>query len=113
MTRIIADQFKLPAGSLASRTSAIPYRKRILTALKKEPAGIVVIDLSDVQVISGSFADECIAVLVKMIGLETVLHHVKLINGSPSVLNSIVSSIKTREQELKDEAGSDFIPDIA
>lgn len=73
-------------------------------ALAKSKDGIVIIDLAGVQVMAGSFADECIGVLVKMIGLDTVLHRVKVINGSPGVLNSIAESIKYRVQEIKDLA---------
>jgi hypothetical protein len=91
---------KLPAGALASRESAKPYRNQILEGLRNNPDGIVNIDLQDVKNISGSFADECIGVLVLQIGFDKVLKRIKLINGAQHVVRSIADAIQIRQKEL-------------
>ena len=91
---------KLPAGSLASRIAAKPIREKILKILNANQSDIVLIDLADTDVISGSYGDECIGVIVKYTSYDTVTKRIKLINGNKSVCVSIAQSILERKQEL-------------
>lgn len=88
---------KLPAGSLASRASATPFRQQIQKGLNEGKT--VLIDLSETEVISGSFADECVGVLVKMYDFNTVATKIKLLNGNGFTERSIVSAIVERKNE--------------
>ena len=58
---------KLPSGSLASRASAVPFRQKIQQGL--EEGKTVILDLSDVDVISG--ATESSKALLS--GLQSIL----------------------------------------
>lgn len=70
---------------------------------------IVLIDLSETDVISGSFADECVGVLVKMYDFKTVTTKIKLLNGNGFTERSIVSAILERKNETtKVKTNSDF-----
>lgn len=89
---------KLPSGSLASRASAVPFRQKIQQGL--EEGKTVILDLSDVDVISGSYADECVGVLVKMNGFKTVSTKIKLKNGNGYTEKSIASAILERKNEI-------------
>lgn len=98
---------KLPAGSLASRASATPFRQQIQKGLNE--GKLVLIDLSETDVISGSFADECVGVLVKMYDFKTVTTKIKLLNGNGFTERSIVSAILERKNETtKVKTNSDF-----
>ncbi|WP_406022647.1 STAS-like domain-containing protein [Succinivibrio sp.] len=90
---------KLPSGSLASRASAVPFRQKIQQGL--EEGKTVILDLSDVDVISGSFADECVGVLVKMKGFKTVSTKIKLKYGNGYTEKSIASAILERKNEVE------------
>ena len=89
---------KLPAGSLASRASAAPFRQQIQKGLNEGKT--VLIDLSETDVIAGSFADECVGVLVKMYDFKTVSNRIKLLNGNGYTERSIVSAILERKNEI-------------
>ena len=95
---------KLPKGSLASRASAVPFRQKIQQGIEADKT--VILDLSDVEVITGGYADECVGVLVKMIGYKTISTKIKLINGNGYTEKSIATAILERkknevEPELK------------
>lgn len=62
---------KLLEDNVATRASAIPYRDRIIQALK-EKDGIVKIDLGNVEYMSSAFADECIGIIVKAFDFNTL-----------------------------------------
>lgn len=93
----------LPDGALASRKNAIPYRQEILQILSENSDGLVNIDLKGVKTISGSFADECIGVLVMQIGFENLIKRIKLINGSQNVVRSIADAINIRKLEMSSQ----------
>ena len=58
------------------------------------------LDTNIVDVISGSYADECVGVLVKMNGFKTVSTKIKLKNGNGYTEKSIVSAILERKNEI-------------
>lgn len=86
---------KLLEDNVATRVSAIPYRDRIIQALKNTD-GIVKIDLENVECMSSAFADECVGIIVKVFDLNTLQQRIRLINGSPSVLNTLGNAILER-----------------
>jgi hypothetical protein len=57
----------------------------------------VVIDLSEVQSISESFADELFGVLVMERGFNFVVEHLKIVNAADDVLRSIAVAMKRRQ----------------
>lgn len=79
---------KLLENSVATRVSAIPYRDRIIQALK-DTDGIVKIDLENVEYMSSAFADECIGIIVKVFDFNTLQQRISLINGRQNVLNTL------------------------
>ena len=86
---------KLLESSVATRVSAIPYRDQIIQTLS-ETNGMVKIDLANVEYMSSAFADECVGVIVKVFDLNTLQQRIRLINGSPSVLNTLGNAILER-----------------
>ena len=86
---------KLLESSVATRVSSIPYRDQIIQTLS-ETNGMVKIDLANVEYMSSAFADECVGVIVKVFDLNTLQQRIRLINGSPSVLNTLGNAILER-----------------
>ena len=79
---------KILENSVATRVSAIPYRDRIIQALK-DTDGIVKIDLENVEYMSSTFADECVGIIVKVFDFNTLQQRISLINGRQNVLNTL------------------------
>lgn len=90
---------RLPKGSLASRHSAIPYRNEIIKYFEDKECSKIFIDLKDTDIISGSFADECLGILVKIYGWDAFKAKIRLINGNGSADRSIAKAIRDRQQE--------------
>ena len=86
---------KLLENSVATRVSAIPYRDRIIQALK-DTDGIVKIDLENVEYMSSAFADECIGIIVKVFDFNTLQQRISLINGRQNVLNTLGNAVLER-----------------
>jgi hypothetical protein len=86
---------KLLEKSVATRVSAIPYRDRIIQALK-DTDGMVKIDLENVEYMSSAFADECVGIIVKVFDFNTLQQRISLINGRQSVLNTLGSAVLER-----------------
>lgn len=86
---------KLLEKSVATRVSAIPYRDRIIQALK-DTDGMVKIDLENVEYMSSVFADECVGIIVKVFDFNTLQQRISLINGRQSVLNTLGSAVLER-----------------
>jgi len=86
----------LPSGDLASRGLAIPYRLKIEEILSTESDVVIKVDLSEVESISESYADELFGMLVKEYGLDVILDRMKIINADDYMLNSIASVIQRR-----------------
>ena len=86
---------KILENSVATRVSAIPYRDRIIQALK-DTDGIVKIDLENVEYMSSAFADECVGIIVKVFDFNTLQQRISLINGRQNVLNTLGNAILER-----------------
>lgn len=83
-----------PSGHLATRKSAIPYRDRIISAIEGNLS--IVINLSQTEGMSTSFADECIGILVKIYGWNTVKEKIRISGGNSSVAKTIATAILDR-----------------
>lgn len=90
--------YKLPSGDLASRRLAIVERHKIEAYLIESK--VVYLDLSDVESISESYADEIFGVLVVKHGINSVLNSIKLENASPAILKSVAKVIQRRKHEV-------------
>ncbi|EKN4866617.1 STAS-like domain-containing protein [Yersinia enterocolitica] len=90
--------YKLPSGDLASRRLAIVERHIIEAYLIESK--VVYLDLSGVESISESYADEIFGVLVVKYGVNAVLHSIKLENASPAILKSVAKVIQRRKHEV-------------
>jgi len=80
---------RFPGGSLASRHSAIPFRDQIIRLFEDNNYSRIIIDLSDTEIISGSFADECIGILVRIYGWDAVKSKIRLSDTSPTKPNMV------------------------
>lgn len=87
---------QLPQGSPTLRRNAIPYRDNIFEAFKNPNIDKIVLDLAGIDIISGSFADECVGVLVGVYGLDAVTQKLRLRNGNGSAEKSIVRAMLDR-----------------
>ncbi|PSJ79575.1 STAS-like domain-containing protein [Neisseria iguanae] len=86
----------LPSGSFASRCSAIPFRDQIISLIEDKNCSKITLDLKNTEIISGSFADECIGILVKIYGWDTIKSKIRLINGNGQADKSIAKTILGR-----------------
>ncbi|QXB06543.1 STAS-like domain-containing protein [Providencia rettgeri] len=89
---------KLPRGDLASRRLAIPRRYQIEEAING--SNTVFLDLSEVESISESYADELFGVLTVKYGHEAVLQKVKISGAPKSVVKNIAIVIQRRKNEM-------------
>ena len=92
--------YALPKGFLASRKLAIPHREHIEQAFNNSEIMQIQIDLSGVESISQSYADEIFGVLVEEFGCEDVLHKIKIRNAKDYVLENIAIVIDRRSKRL-------------
>ena len=92
--------YELPRGFLASRKLAIPHRHQIEQAFINENVMKIEIDLSGVESISESYADEIFGVLVDEFGFAGVLKHIQIMNAKNYVLANIAIVIDRRANEV-------------
>lgn len=92
--------YELPRGFLASRKLAIPHRHQIEQAFINENVMKIEIDLSGVESISESYADEIFGVLVDEFGFEDVLNKIQIMNAKKYVLENIAIVIDRRTNEV-------------
>lgn len=92
---------RFPSGCLASRKSAIPFRNEIIGYFNDSSITKVIIDLQNTEIISGSFADESIGILIKIYGWDTVKSKIRIINGNGRADMSIAKAIRDRLCEIK------------
>jgi hypothetical protein len=92
--------YELPRGFLASRKLAIPHRHQIEQAFINENVMKIEIDLSGVESISESYADEIFGVLVDEFGFEDVLNKIQIMNAKKYVLENIAIVIDRRANEV-------------
>lgn len=103
--RPIVRIIMLPSGALSSRSKAVPFREEIEQAIKSisDPLGVVCLDLDGVDFLSTSFADECIGVLVRDLGYDTVVKRLRIKNGKPELVNNIAEIIKYRKEMTENQ----------
>lgn len=92
--------YELPKGFLASRKLAIPHRQHIEKAFINSEIMTIKIDLSGVESISESYADEIFGVLVEEFGCEDVLSKIQILNAKKYVLENIAIVIDRRSNEV-------------
>lgn len=92
--------YELPKGFLASRKLAIPHRHHIEKAFVNNNIMKIQIDLSGVEAISESYADEIFGVLVEEFGFEDVLSKIQITNAKNYVLENIAIVIDRRSNAL-------------
>ena len=93
-------RYELPKGFLASRKLAIPHRDHIEQALNNSKVMQIEIDLSGVDSISESYADEIFGVLVQEFGCDEILNKIQIKNAKEYVLENIAILIDRRSKEV-------------
>jgi len=93
-------RYELPKGFLASRKLAIPHRDHIEQALNNSKVMQIEIDLSGVDSISESYADEIFGVLVEEFGCDEILNKIQIKNAKEYVLENIAIVIDRRSKEV-------------
>jgi hypothetical protein len=88
MTIFLAKEFGI---DLSSRRSAGRLRRLIDSS-----GDAVTVDLDGVRTISGSFADEAFAVLLKVRGEAWFSKTIRFVNASPEVRFSILEALQNR-----------------
>lgn len=91
-------RYELPKGFLASRKLAIPHRDHIEQALNNSKIMQIEIDLSGVDSISESYADEIFGVLVEEFGCDAILNKIQIKNAKEYVLENIAIVIDRRSK---------------
>ena len=84
----------LRGTDLSSRQSGAVYRRQVLALLEGQER--VILDLSEVFSVSGSFADELFGVLAESLGENDFFSQIRLVNGRKSVLAAIARAVVTR-----------------
>lgn len=87
-------QFKNIGIHLGTRVLGAEVRSDIIDAIKT--SDLVVFDLSEVETISNSFADECFAKLTLLFSMEEVKSKTTFINGTPFIRSVIANSFRER-----------------
>ena len=93
-------RYELPKGFLASRKLAIPHRQHIEKAFLNNDVMKIQIDLSGVESISESYADEIFGVLVQEFGFEDVLNKIQIKNANEYVMENIAVVIDRRNHAI-------------
>jgi hypothetical protein len=83
---------------LASRSAARQLRHTILQTLGERPS--IQLDLSAVQSISDSYADELFGVLCAQLGFDSFFTKVKIIGSNDSLNRAIAINIDNRTRNL-------------
>lgn len=89
--------FKLPGTDLASRQTAATVRYNVADAVSL--GNKVVIDLSDIESLSYSYADELFGVIAATQGFDWLVEKVKIINSKEHVLRVIAEVVNRRLKE--------------
>ncbi len=87
-------QFKNIGIHLGTRILGAEVRSDIIDAIKT--SDLVVFDLSEVETISNSFADECFAKLTLFFSMEEVKSKTTFINVTPFIRTVIANSFRER-----------------
>lgn len=93
-TKPMVIQFKNIGIHLGTRILGAEVRSDIIDAIKT--SDLVVFDLSEVETISNSFADECFAKLTLFFSMEEVKSKTTFINVTPFIRTVIANSFRER-----------------
>lgn len=88
---------KLPGTDLASRQTAATVRYNVVSAVSS--GNMVVVDLSEIESVSYSYADELFGVIAATQGFDWLVEKVKIINAKEHVLRVIAEIINRRLKE--------------
>lgn len=87
----------LPGTDLASRYTAATVRYNVASAVSA--GNRVVIDLSEIESVSYSYADELFGVIAAAQGFDWLIEKVKIVNAREHVLRVIAEVISRRLKE--------------
>lgn len=87
----------LPGTDLASRQTAATVRYNVANAVSS--GNMVVVDLSAVESLSYSYADELFGVIAATQGFDWLVEKVKIVNAKEHVLRVIAEVINRRLKE--------------
>lgn len=90
----VKNPIVITVSDLASRKSAAAYRMKVLKAITG--GHMVTLDLSAVESISSSFADELFGILALQIGPRALISNVKINGAKEHVYLSISRAIHSR-----------------
>ena len=90
--------FRLTETDLASRRSAADLRSLVESCLHQ---GFAELDLSQVQSISESYADEFFGVLVDHYSLPWVFSRLKVVGARPAAVKTITQAIRYRLEKAE------------
>lgn len=82
--------------SVGARFAASPIRVKALNLLRMANLEKVVVDFSDVAIISSSFADEALGKLAVELGLAIFQAKIQLRNASPTIISLVSRAIQQR-----------------
>jgi hypothetical protein len=88
---------KLPGTDLASRQTAATVRYNVASAVSS--GNKVIIDLSSVESVSYSYADELFGVIAASRGFDWLVENVKIVYAKEHVLRVIAEVINRRLKE--------------
>jgi hypothetical protein len=94
---MIDTAIKLPGTDLASRQTAAAVRYNVASAVSS--GNKVVVDLSDIESVSYSYADELFGVIAATQGFDWLVENVKIVNAKEHVLRIIAEVISRRLKE--------------
>jgi len=92
-------KLKLQGPDLSSRYAAAEQRRHVVALLRNGDS--VVVELTSVESISESYADELFGVLAAVYGLDWLRSNVKVEVSNEHVLRTIAVAIKKRLNETK------------
>lgn len=87
-------EFKNIGIHLGTRVLGAEVRSEIIEAIKTSEK--VFFDLSEVQTISNSFADECFAKLIIFFSIDEIKSKTTFINATPFIKSVIANSLRER-----------------
>ena len=80
--------------NLGTRSDGREIRNQIINEINKGEK--VFLDFSDVEMISGSFADECLGIMIAERGFDFVKNNISIKNSNPSVTLVLKQTMKNR-----------------
>jgi hypothetical protein len=98
----MSDTLLQPKGLLITRQAAKQYRNHIVNLLERAP--FVIVDLSGIELITPSYADECFGILGQMYGKEGFRQRIKF-RGASKDVKHLISVVLANRLERNTSAG--------